>query len=347
MDIADMESVRDDSYTRTVYQRVVILALLTHGSYALLFAFLNVTVLCFYNMASVVFYLFMLRLIRKGFYRASVSCIHAEVCIFVAVMVCMVGWNAGGALFLIAVSSLVYFCPFRKKYIPYLFSAFEISLFFTLYGFTRRGAAVYLLDDNILSFLYICSACACFGIILFSSFTARVSATSDRRELMKENENLSVRADYDQLTGLLTRYSFQKRLEDCTGGRLALTIGDIDDFKKVNDTYGHVCGDYVLREIAELMRRICGDKADICRWGGEEFLLLFNGVSDKEVLEAVQTLRRTIEKHDFCFEDEALHITMTFGVSFGWEKDDVPHLISIADAQLYHGKKNGKNRVVG
>lgn len=341
-----MENTREDSSTRAAYQRIVVLALMMHALYAVLFAFLQVTLLLFYNIGSVVFYVFMLYLIRKNFYRLSVGCIHLEVCIFVTVTALAVGWEAGGALFLVATSSLVYFCPYQRKYIPYIFSGLETCLFLCLYVLVKNAKPLYTLDGGMISLLFICSACACFAIILFASLTAKVSATTDRKALLQENESLSVIVDYDQLTGLLSRYSFKKKLEACNAGRLAFVMGDIDDFKQVNDLYGHACGDYVLREVADLMRDACGDSADICRWGGEEFLLLFNAVPDKEVLDCIKGLRRTIEKHIFLFEGTRLHVTMTFGVSFGWEKSSAAELIETADAQMYRGKKNGKNRVV-
>ena len=129
--------------------------------------------------------------------------------------------------------------------------------------------------------------------------------------------------------------------EALTGCWLALL--DIDDFKKVNDTYGHNCGDYILHEIGDMAKRICKG-CTVCRWGGEEFIIL----SDKpdHDTELLEVLRKRIESEIFCFEDKELHISVTLGVKKydGSLTNDA--WISAADELLYYGKKHGKNQVV-
>lgn len=127
----------------------------------------------------------------------------------------------------------------------------------------------------------------------------------------------------------------------------SVVMFDIDHFKKVNDTYGHLAGDYVLKEIAELVRnRLIRHEDFIARYGGEEFVIILqhqNGVKAQEVAERI---RQTVEKHEFNFQGTRIPITVSLGTSSiagnvsSWEE-----LLNEADQALYRSKKNGRNRV--
>ena len=121
---------------------------------------------------------------------------------------------------------------------------------------------------------------------------------------------------------------------------------DIDDFKLVNDTYGHLCGDYVLKEIAFLMHRENVD-AVLSRWGGEEFLIVGFSDGDMQIhLARLEQLRKSIEEHDFTYEDTHLKITVTIGVAEYAPGESTDEWIGRADMNLYEGKRSGKNKVV-
>ena len=121
---------------------------------------------------------------------------------------------------------------------------------------------------------------------------------------------------------------------------------DVDDFKKVNDTYGHSCGDYVLFTLATIMQTVSPSRTDIARWGGEEFVLLLYGQTREEALEQIQNLRRAIASYHFHYSDYDFRITATFGLCFSDENADFTALVNLADERMYCGKKNGKNTVV-
>jgi diguanylate cyclase (GGDEF)-like protein len=150
----------------------------------------------------------------------------------------------------------------------------------------------------------------------------------------------------DNLTGLYNRHYLLAVLdsmeienpEDCW-----IAMLDIDNFKKVNDTYGHNCGDYILREVAGYAHQTC-DKCTVCRWGGEEFIILSakSGCST----DILETLRKKIEDEEFHFEDSTLKITVTIGASAYSGDISNDAWISNADEKLYYGKTNGKNQVV-
>lgn len=163
------------------------------------------------------------------------------------------------------------------------------------------------------------------------------------RMIVQSEDKLKQMAHIDKLTGLYNRHYMMELLEQMQSEHCVLAIADIDHFKRINDTYGHNAGDYVLQTMAELLKDNCPD-AKVCRWGGEEFLIL---ISDKEDgKERFEVLRKKIEDGIFEFEGQKIRITMTFGVA-GREKDEsIDKWIGRADEKLYDGKQNGRNRVV-
>lgn len=156
----------------------------------------------------------------------------------------------------------------------------------------------------------------------------------------------------DVLTGLLNRRSGQMRLESLvTNGQesneaFQVAIGDIDNFKRFNDEYGHDCGDIVLQEMSRLMNDAVKAYGWAIRWGGEEFLLVFKGTSFEEAYEHMSRLRQKICDHRVIYDDMELSVTMTFGLVDGQGYSTADEVVKAADMLLYEGKENGKNRVV-
>lgn len=120
---------------------------------------------------------------------------------------------------------------------------------------------------------------------------------------------------------------------------------DIDFFKKVNDTYGHAAGDYVLREVSALIKKNVHGCGFASRWGGEEFLLVYM-LGFRDTVEKTKQLQQSILEHEFVYEGTKMNITMTFGVADGTGDAHYEKVIQRADELLYVGKNNGRNQVV-
>jgi diguanylate cyclase (GGDEF)-like protein len=122
---------------------------------------------------------------------------------------------------------------------------------------------------------------------------------------------------------------------------------DIDKFKQINDTYGHPAGDYVLAEIAAVIRdKLIRGNDFFARAGGEEFALLLLGSPPRQAEEIGERIRATIENHDFKFEGKKLPITISIGIAFKSERDASWEFIyERSDKALYNSKNTGRNRV--
>lgn len=184
--------------------------------------------------------------------------IHLEVCVFVIAGTLALGWDAGLPLLLIALASLIYIRPYRCSWIPYLFSALEIGVFvFLKMAWDQEGMAP-AISACLANAVYLFNAAASFTIILVSSTIFNVSSALAQGRLRRKNEILQEAASTDSLTGVLTRYGLKEQLEPLQGKRAVIALGDLDDFKRINDTYGHICGDYVLATAARLMQETGG-----------------------------------------------------------------------------------------
>lgn len=122
---------------------------------------------------------------------------------------------------------------------------------------------------------------------------------------------------------------------------------DIDNFKDVNDKYGHDSGDYVLVTLAKLMKDMVRGIDFTARWGGEEFLIMLVETDLDDGQNVAERIRRKIEGTKFEYKDVTIPITMTFGLSvYKGASDDIEACIKRADQALYKGKYQGKNKVV-
>ena len=129
---------------------------------------------------------------------------------------------------------------------------------------------------------------------------------------------------------------------------MACLLVDIDHFKKVNDTYGHLAGDYVLKEIGKLFKALKRPNDVIGRYGGEEFIVLYKGIRPTDTSMLCERLRNSIEEHRFTFEGEDICVTASVGCAALtlMADDTVKSIIQTADTALYKAKEEGRNRVV-
>jgi two-component system cell cycle response regulator len=149
----------------------------------------------------------------------------------------------------------------------------------------------------------------------------------------------------DPLTNIYKKQYFntclEKLIQEKDEG--VLVVLDIDDFKQINDTYGHQVGDNILVEFTELIKENIRGEDLFARWGGEEFLLLLYHTNVENALKKVEQLRALVDGHAFNVVD---HLTSSFGVSKKQDDDTLSTLLNRADTALYKAKKSGKNRVV-
>lgn len=202
-------------------------------------------------------------------------------------------------------------------------------------------------------------------INLINQFLKTISEGNFRTELdegiMKRGDELSsigyyatkMRGDLqklierDSLTQLYNRRSCHGLLDAIIrkGEAYCIIMCDIDFFKKINDSYGHDAGDFVLTEISSLLQGNVGSEGFASRWGGEEFLLVYRLDFDQTKHRAEQ-LQQSIRNHRFTYHNTDIHVTMTFGVAQGVQDVSYEQVIKEADEKLYVGKNSGRDKIV-
>ncbi|MGK0248833.1 MAG: two-component system cell cycle response regulator [Oleispira sp.] len=173
-------------------------------------------------------------------------------------------------------------------------------------------------------------------------------------ELNRAKEAMVFQANYDELTELMNRRAVMKAMtSEIERSRrnlqpLYICMCDVDHFKKINDTHGHLTGDAVLKEIAQRFNNNLRPY-DLCgRYGGEEFLIILNSKKD-HVHNLLERIRQAIADEPFIYKDSVLHVTISCGVTLFEPPSDVRNttqMLTDADTALYEAKNNGRNRIV-
>jgi diguanylate cyclase (GGDEF)-like protein len=162
---------------------------------------------------------------------------------------------------------------------------------------------------------------------------------------------IETQAMLDSLTGLPNRRGFdQQALSAIAEARrdhkaLSAMLLDLDHFKRLNDTFGHLAGDEVLTGFADDVRRCLRDSDIICRWGGEEFIILLKDTNSSGARRVAEKIRLLAEQHTYVFTGSALQVTVSLGLTELHPDDTLQTLIARADQALYSAKQSGRNRV--
>jgi diguanylate cyclase (GGDEF)-like protein/PAS domain S-box-containing protein len=176
--------------------------------------------------------------------------------------------------------------------------------------------------------------------------------TRSEREVQALQEKLREQATHDALTGLYNRRYLEESLgrelilAERNGHPVSVIMGDLDNFKAINDRYGHLGGDEILRTFGDLLKRQVRGSDIYCRYGGEEFLLVLPQMSGENAVERAEQLRTAIAAAPVSYGASAIKVTASFGVAtFPHDGRTGDELIAAADRALYAAKSTGRNRV--
>jgi len=172
------------------------------------------------------------------------------------------------------------------------------------------------------------------------------------RQLQAELERVSAKVREDQLTGTLNRRGLEEEFDrSCAASErrnepLSLALLDIDNFKSLNDTHGHQAGDGALVHLAKVIKASVRPTDVVCRYGGEEFVILLPGTSLEDSVKVISRLQRELTKRFFLHDNQRLLITFSAGVAERRPDETRDEAIGRADSAMYLAKRSGKNRVL-
>lgn len=217
-------------------------------------------------------------------------------------------------------------------------------------GLTPLGQIVASVTQYPLPFRLVLAISLAF-VMLFSYLLDRARRQHAER-LRQMAEIFEHAATHDALTNLYNR----REGTDClarelarfqrTGTTFSVILGDIDHFKRINDTLGHGIGDEVIQTVAARLAAGCRKMDPVIRWGGEEFLIVLPEAGESEALITAQRVRRLIAEEPMMTGERSLDITCSFGIAEVRSSDATQTLLQRADERLYHAKTTGRNRIV-
>jgi len=282
--------------------------------------------------------------------RVNLICFAAVISAWLTWFVHRFGWSAGSPNILVPILPLVFFNIYEPPLGKLIYSFALVAFRVLLFAWSLRHAPVETLDhadnlvfqilNSVVPLLILTIDC-----ILFSS-----SIQASERALTINNQALHREAGTDPLTSLPNRRALLDEIEqflrDDPNSQFSVAIADIDFFKKVNDTYGHNCGDETLKALATLFMEAARDKYKLCRWGGEEFCFFMPGMNIDEAGREMNDLNIAVRKKKLRFGETDYSVTITIGVEENDFKSTLEQILDRADRKLYMGKVGGRDRVV-
>ncbi len=261
----------------------------------------------------------------------------------------LMGEDYGAHYFIYPLMVISFFATYKNFRGKVIYMVFLFLINIGVYFYGKKHSPVITINNaqgDIINIMYIVTLFVCMFVICFIFSNTNQTALE---KLNSYNRRLKKEAETDALTGLINRRSMYRVLEEnmnIKDTNFTVAIGDIDFFKKINDTKGHNFGDEVLKNISEYFLAYMNDKGFVCRWGGEEFLFLFPSCNAEKAYNYVLEMRQHIERTSIIYGGEAINVTMTFGIEEYKSELLVTELIHKADDKLYAGKKGGRNTVV-
>lgn len=330
-----------------------------HLFFGIVMGFLHITPLFWYNLAITIFYAYfaMVLSVKEKYLTIYIS-IFVEVLFYAALATLLVGWNWGFMFYTVGLIPASFYLSYtlpgmeRRVSIPVLTSLGVGICYIVVDVAASSTTPVYTegIPKVIITCFHYFNTILIFLMLVGFSTLFALELRYMQRLTERKNDRLEEIAYYDPLTNLLNRRSMDKYLQTAFHKATAekpfcLLMIDIDDFKKVNDTYGHDFGDKVLKTVSQLISNNIRETDYTCRWGGEEFLVLLK-TSIEFARQIAEYIRCSVEDETIRDDAVQIQVSITIGVAQYHPGSTVHSLIQEADERLYYGKKHGKNQVV-
>ena len=336
-----------------ISQKIILFSLfLVHICYLVAFCLIGQEVLATANILSVCIYLFSIKLLYDSEENNRITMLILQIEILLHAMLCifMLGLGYGFEILFLTSTISLFFLSISFKILNRIISALQIAAFLLCYlVFEPAGSGGEIVAYKDTFFVFNLVASCLFAVI--TSFLLESSNLFIFLGILEEKESAKAVFNHDPLTGLLNRASMQqifrqKNLFD--GNDFAIVMCDIDNFKKINDTYGHGAGDEVLKSLSKIFKNAFRNEDRVARFGGEEFLAVIFDVKKAKAVSILERIRETLNQNVVEFENNRIIATMTFGVvaHSGNTEVNIERMIKQADELLYVGKRNGKNIVM-
>lgn len=323
----------------------LVMCLFVHIFNAIYFYSIGLTPLVVLNIGSSCLYVLFLTLFKKN---SDLQIVFAyfEIIIFSFLSEVVAGGHFSYVNFIIGMVAVVFFLlPFRnkKKHIYQFIGAVSAIGVSQITVFEYSMFPEYLpivLEHKVFI--------SCLNLII-TLFTLFYVSNLYLVELNEARAKLDYSSNHDVLTGLYNRRFFEgimKRSKEENENAFSVAMVDVDDFKHINDTYGHEAGDKVLERVSHLLADVLPKNAIAVRWGGEEFVLYLPMMSVDSARGVLENFITRLRECSVIYRNQEIRISATIGVCTGDSISEYENYIRQADEKLYWGKKHGKNQIV-
>ncbi|WP_173030766.1 GGDEF domain-containing protein [Campylobacter sp. CCUG 57310] len=331
-------------------QIIMIAFMLVHIMYFVIFLYINKPYLSMMNIASVLVYVYLAYILKDSNMIQRVLVVtRFEIFIHAFVCTCVLGWGYGFQNIILALISVAFFTNSIGKILGYVAAFIQGAVYLLLYVLLHDTTEIVSSQAQLIYvFNFLLVVCA---LVVFSSLLG-IFNTMIYLSMLDKQQEFEMAANKDPLTQLPNRRAFINLVQGNafnSKSSISVAVGDLDDFKRINDKFGHNAGDEVLRKVANIIKTSLRKQDYAFRFGGEEFLLLIINTNLKNSNIILNRIREKIHKHTFKFEQEKLNVSITFGFAYADidDKFDIDNAIKEADSLLGQGKKSGKNCITG
>ena len=288
---------------------------------------------------------------NKGHLKLAFTLGTIELGVFCVFSTVVLGWNCGAYFSLVILLPIILINGKLKKNLRTFLCVLTTLLLVMLYltsSILKFGMNVLLTYQNFLFSVNLIQGCI---ILILINYTVEAVKVSSQEEIVQANKQLLTLANLDPLTNLMNRRIMMTRIEeekervDRGGALFSLIMIDVDNFKQINDEYGHDGGDFVLVTLAEKIKLGLRKKDLVSRWGGDEFLIVLPETELSNCTIVAEKIRSRIVNAPFIYHEINIPVTITLGISECDKNNGIVGCIRKADLSLYDGKQNGKNRV--
>ena len=329
---------------------VNVIFLIWHATLLCVFGYEKVWILAGFNVFSLCVYIRTLFALRRHHTRGVIRMMYVELLFHMLISVICMGWDLGFQEYAFGILPIIMFGDYiedanrlRRSSIAMVVSV--VLSYIGLSVWTSTHAPLYAFTTE--------KGTRLFGIINGSATMIMVSVyfLVFTHMVLGFERGLIHDASYDSLTGLANRrvlYEYRERVERLED--YCVFMIDVDNFKSINDTYGHDVGDRVLEEIGSLLTE-CKYKLKNflpVRWGGEEFVVVYcdTDMGREEKIRQMELIRQRIRELRVAVDGGEISFTATIGASTAGEDETVDGLIAVADSRMYYGKEHGKDCLV-
>lgn len=354
--------INGDEYIsdRTKITYVLTYTSVIHVLCAVFFAYYGLLLLAIYNIGAFFVHQFLIGMAKKKIFLPAMTLSCVEIMVFSVLTTLCIGNFLNFNLYCFCIIPAIYYVTstvkdFKKNSgFAFGFSVLALITYITtlLLDYYAEPWFYINLTHSILSLLVeSINGIMVIGMMVIFSLLFTWEVKNDTDTLEKRNQKLLDFANKDPLTRLPNRRSMMQVLNvsmhqvQIGASAFSIILGDIDNFKKINDNYGHDMGDKVLVSVANQITSQLRDGDAVCRWGGEEILILVRGDLDTAISIA-ERIRGAIQETDVTHNNSTVRVTMTFGVAEAEKGYRIEQLIQQADNRLYYGKEHGKNQTV-